>query len=226
MNAPVACTVSRPLTKEDLLRHKASTLGAQTPPLARIRQVHHRLAQLMAQGLKDVEIAAITNYSQSRLSILKNDPAFQELMQHYAQTQQAAFVDTLDILAGLAADTLSELRTRLEEQPETLSNKDLLQLSQLTLDRSGNGPVSTQRNENFNISAKELDELRRSTIARQQGAVVIRQAAPAGRGADKRLIIEGQSVGETSASEGSESGWASLREENIAPLEKSLFGDS
>src|SRR5690606_17304238 len=57
--------------------------------------------------------------------------------------------------AGLGLDALEELHQRLEEAPEKLSNKELMDLAQLGFDRAGYGPKSTQVNE-FKFSTDGL----------------------------------------------------------------------
>lgn len=51
--------------------------------VAKFRDSHHAIARCYALGLRDCEVAAQTGYSLSRLSILKSDPAFGDLIERY-----------------------------------------------------------------------------------------------------------------------------------------------
>jgi hypothetical protein len=101
-----------------------------------LKQSHHSVAKLMAAGHRDVQIAAITGYSQSRLSVLKHAPAFQELIAFYRESSTAEFVNAQARVAGLALDTIEELHERLVESPEDFTNKELLEMAEVMMDRS------------------------------------------------------------------------------------------
>ncbi len=111
-------------------------VGAVIRPLARLRNRHHHLARLLAEGIKQVEASAITGYAQSSISILLQDPAFQELLEYYSTQKQQIFVDVHERLAAVGMQALEELADRLEEAPEKLSIGQLESLVQTTFDRS------------------------------------------------------------------------------------------
>lgn len=130
--------------------------GITAAPLKELRQSHHNLARLLAQGLKAVEISSITGFSQSRISILKNDPAFKELVCHYTAQKDSAFADILGQLKSLSADALAELQTRLHDSPQDISANQLMALLELTLDRTGHAVTQKIQTTNVNISGEEL----------------------------------------------------------------------
>ena len=129
------------------------TLGVTNADIKRIRPTHHRLARLLATGLDETKAALLCNYSPARVSILKSDPAFQELLAGYAGEVDDKWLDTVEVMAGLSEDALHELQARLEETPELFNNVQLMDLAKLTLDRTGNGPTSTQ---NLNVKAVHM----------------------------------------------------------------------
>lgn len=110
--------------------------GVKTPFIQRIRHTHHALARLIASGKKDAEIHLITGYSASRISILKGDPAFKELIAYYSAQREDAFVDAQKRLADLGITTLEELEERITSEPEKFSNGTLLELAKMCFDRS------------------------------------------------------------------------------------------
>src|SRR5438105_2787384 len=89
--------------------------GPGPPAIKTIRQTHHLAARLLAEGRPAVEVAAITGYSQSRLSIFKSDPAFAELLEYYKAQVREAFAGIHERLAALGYSCLEEAQRRLEE---------------------------------------------------------------------------------------------------------------
>jgi len=142
--APVGAVAVRELNEADL-DLLAGSVGSQITPLAKLRESHHQLARLLAKGTAQVEAAAITGYSQSRISILKHDPSFQELMEYYRGQVEEIFVDANKRLATLGISVIDELQERLEEAPQDFKPRELMELAELCLDRSltkGQGPGS------------------------------------------------------------------------------------
>lgn len=125
----------RDLTAADLSDIGASP-NAVVRPLARIRNTHHQLAKLLAEGRKQVECAAITGYAQSTISILLHDPAFQELLAYYTTQKEAVYLDVHQRLAQLGLTAVEELQERLELSPEKFSNEMLNKIMESTMDRS------------------------------------------------------------------------------------------
>jgi hypothetical protein len=127
-------TIVRSLTEDDLGALQApSALGSAPIPIQALRASHHQLAQLLAQGRPDTEISLITGYSASRISILKSDPTFSELLASYRNVREKVFVDTLERMKVLGLSTLDELQERLESAPEKWSNRELMEMAELML---------------------------------------------------------------------------------------------
>ena len=134
---PLSIEVVRELNTGDLeVLANPPKQGITTTPLAKLRHTHHMLARLIAEGRPGVECSAITGYSQSRISILKHDPAFEELVEYYKGQAEAKYLDVHERLAGLGIDTIEELQDRLASEPEKFSARELMELAELTLDRS------------------------------------------------------------------------------------------
>lgn len=112
-------------------------------PLIRIRTRHHLLAQLLAEGRGNAEAGLLTGYSASRISILKADPAFVELIEHYRTQVEAKYVSVHERLACLGLNAIEELQERLEEDAEGFSKRELMDVAALALDRAGYGPKTT-----------------------------------------------------------------------------------
>lgn len=149
--------------------------GIETSPLMKLRNTHHQLARLMAEGRPQAECSLITGYCPSRISILKNDPAFKELVAYYQTQAEAVYLNVHERLAALGMSTIEELQERLESDPERFTNKELMDLGELLLDRtvappkgvkgssptSGDTPSQTLVVNFIQAQAKELPQLSR-----------------------------------------------------------------
>jgi hypothetical protein len=153
---------SRELTEDDL-REALAPAGSKSPAPLELKTSHHQLARLLAQGKKQVEISAITGYSQSRISILKSSPAFQELLAHYEELEKEGYkiarADMKERLATVGFNSIEVLQSRLDDDPDSFSNKDLLSIIEASADRTGHGKTATL---NANVT-HALDE---ATLAR------------------------------------------------------------
>jgi hypothetical protein len=99
------------------------------------RWEHHQLASLIAsRDISDAEASVLTCYSPKTISNLRYQRAFQELVQHYHETQERpAPPDTAARMQNVGLTSLEELQGRLTENPELFSNRDLLEISELLL---------------------------------------------------------------------------------------------
>lgn len=121
---------------ESLLEEK----GVQAQTIHVLRERHHALARHIAEGMKPGEAAILCRYSQSRMSILLGDPAFCELIAHYQTIVNEQFVDFQQKLADLALDAANIMQSRMEDDPDKLSDALVLQIIQVGADRTGHGP--------------------------------------------------------------------------------------
>lgn len=139
-SSQVSILEGRALTDEELERLNENR-GISAPQIKSIRQTHRRLAQLLAVGTPDHAAASIVGLHPSRVSILKADPAFQALMQTYNSHKEQLTLGLLDKLSDLSHIALDELRDRLLEDPEKISNSQLMELLTESLDRLGHSPT-------------------------------------------------------------------------------------
>jgi hypothetical protein len=126
--------IIRALTAEDLeLLAHPPPVNSTAPTVQALRASHHQLAQLLARGLPATEASLITGYSLSRISILRGDPTFAELLSSYQVNRELVFADTLERMRVLGLSTLDELQDRLEAAPERWSNRELMEMAELML---------------------------------------------------------------------------------------------
>lgn len=152
--AEVSMEFTRELSIADL---KMPARAPQTAPsIKKIKDTHHALARVLATGVKEAEASLITGYSPSRISILKADPQFQDLLEFYrggAIEAQAEFKDRMTMV-GMSA--LSELSDRLEEEPDKISTALLKDIVKDMADRTGHAPgKSSAGGVNVNINLRD-----------------------------------------------------------------------
>lgn len=132
--------------------------GSTAPPLKRLSERHHALARCLASGMTDGDAAITCGYVTSRVSILKADPAFNELLAFYRQDVTTKYLDMHGVLAGLSLDAAMELRERLETDIEAADKKisvtQLMELTKLGADRTGFGPQASQVNINVDLAGR------------------------------------------------------------------------
>lgn len=134
---------------------------------------HHRIARAVATGLSNIDVAAICGITATRVSMLKADPAFTELVAHYRGVVTADFVQSTDsYLEVLLANKLKAevmLGDKLDaaiDGDEFLPTRDLMAISRDAADRTGHGKVQTNMNVNVDFASKLEAARRRSAGAR------------------------------------------------------------
>lgn len=164
----LTAVVVRPLMAEDMQRLGEEERSTQPPLLKRLRERHHALARMLAAGHPDGVAAAICGYDVSRVSILKADPTFRNLMEFYREDVNRQYADVHSQLAGMSLDALIMLRERMEEREgeEELSTNQLLEIARMGADRTGFGPA-TKAEVNVNVNlADRLQEARKRLAER------------------------------------------------------------
>jgi len=86
----------RELSAEELAN--VGPRGSVAPRVQQFRDSHHRIARAYAAGMRDAEVCIHTGYSLSRLSILKSDPAFQDLINVYRGEASEAMLEYADLM--------------------------------------------------------------------------------------------------------------------------------
>lgn len=157
----------RDLTRVDLevLREKR----AGPPLVSRFRDPHHRLARLCALGLRDRQIAEQSGYSIMRLTTLRMDPAFQELVASYRATVDEEFREEVDAYYSMATSNMLKAERQIaekldeaDENGETLPVNQLIAISRDAADRFGYGKKQTNLNVNVDFAAQLEKAIARS----------------------------------------------------------------
>lgn len=142
--------------------------GAKARPTERIRDRHHAVARLIAQGLKFVEVSAITGMSAGHIGILARDPAFKALIHDYSKIENGLLADFTERATILSLTAMNELQERLETRPEEVSESMLLEVVKTTADRIGHAPVSKSVTLNASVDLSARMTAARQRLAQRQ----------------------------------------------------------
>lgn len=148
---PLFGQVVRQIDGRDLEELMSPTNIPVEKPVQAIRHAHHQLAQLLAKGVAQEEISAITGYSPSYVSQMKSMPMVAELVAHYATQRAQQFVDVAERMKVLGISAIEELQQRLMDDPNGWTKRELVELAKcMTGDASavsraatGGGPNQT-----------------------------------------------------------------------------------
>ena len=83
--------IQRPLAPEDLAMLQLAP--TKQPSLKKIRDSHHALARTLASGISNIDASRITGFDQTYISIMKADPAIQELLSFYEDHDEVKQAD-------------------------------------------------------------------------------------------------------------------------------------
>lgn len=177
--APVVTEVVRELREADKVLLGQQPVAARNgTALRRLRESHHKVAKLLADGLEPAEVALISGYSLSRVYVLGNDPSFRELVSFYRDNKDKEYTDFHARLASLATDATQELHARLDEEPDKMSNEFLADLVKTLADRTGHAPVSKSVTTNVNLNLADRLARGRQRVAEFTGQEVDLVALP------------------------------------------------
>lgn len=148
--AAVGAEVLRELTLSDL-GLLATERSIQPTHVQRITDRHHALARCLATGMSATEAGLVTGYTASRISVLRGDPAFEELIAFYRDVKLEKVRDLNEKLTDVASEAASILLDRMDTDPDKLGPDFLLDAVKVGADRTGFGPKQTNLNLNVNL---------------------------------------------------------------------------
>lgn len=169
------CTIEGSLEEEDLrqLLVQTSDVEPEDPTdLKKLREKHHHVARLIADGLTQRLVANICGYHETYISILLNSPAMQELVELYRIKNGAAVSLATEKLKSVGLKALERLDEKIDA--DELNNQELLGAAKLGLDRAGHGPTSTQKHvgEHHVFDHAKLSELNQEARRRNADYIV------------------------------------------------------
>ncbi len=112
----------------------------KAPLVKELRDRHHALARVLATGSSEADASRIVGYTPSRISILKADPQFRELVEFYRGTATEVIADFRERMALVGLTATALLGERLEDQPEEVGTGLLNDIVKTMADRTGHAP--------------------------------------------------------------------------------------
>lgn len=174
---PPKILVARPLTREDLVHLNAPRVSHR---VAAFRESHHRLARLVASGLRVEQVLEISGYSYQRLYTLRQDPAFQELVSQYKARVDNKLAEIVDETEATAVSNLRRMERMVEEhleqadaEGELIPLKTLSSLISDRMDRFGYSKKQVNLNFNATLASKLERAIDKTREAKQiEGRVI------------------------------------------------------
>ena len=169
----------RELTQEEVRGMQRGRVA----PIKRFRDSHHRMARLFASGLRVNEVATLTGYSISRVSLFHTNPAFQELIADKRKVEEEEFRDAITaynalILSnGLKAERKLADKLDDDDEAEELSVRELVSIARDAADRVG----LSKRSINFNVNADfaaQLDRCIERSLPRSGDLKLVAESPP------------------------------------------------
>lgn len=140
------------MTEEDVPK-KGRPKGA----VAKIRAVHHLVAQLYAKGMKPTEIAPIVNRTSATIRNWIDSPANADLVARYIEDEHERITNEMEYRVQLRRRTATMALEKLAEQleaDEIEAPKTLLAIADAGDDRTGLGRQETKVNLNMDLGAR------------------------------------------------------------------------
>lgn len=130
----------------------------RTEPIQRFRDSHHHMARLFASGLRVNQVAELTGYSVSRVSLFHSSPAFQSLIAEKRKVEDEIAKDAITaynnmILSnGLKAERKLADKLDDDDESEEMSVRELISIARDAADRVGLSKRSIQTNVNMDFA--------------------------------------------------------------------------
>lgn len=152
------------LTQVEVLAPPSHTVRAT----GALRESHHGVARLIAQGARDIDASRMSGYSPGRIATLRRDPAFQELVSFYKGEFDDTHMDLVTYAQEVARDTLQSLHEDILDgapiKPEVKAD-----IFKTVADRAGFAPVQRSISRSLNVSiAERMDEYSRTPTAKKE----------------------------------------------------------
>ena len=163
--------------KAEALARDQGEKSSRTPNrLQKIRSIHHQVAIMLAGGTKAMEISRTLGLAPSRIYILQQDPAFQELLEAYKGASISESLDAQMRALGLGTLAMEQLMDKMLSETDEFSPSLLLKVATEMLDRSGYSPAAQARGKLNELlpSEDQIQALKQLERDKQVGTVVVR----------------------------------------------------
>lgn len=183
----------RSLDSDYLSRLDAEGAELSISVIQEVKSVHHKLAKLLAQGMRPIDAARKTGQSPQTVYRLRRSPAFQNLELHYTQEHADATDDLLDRMEVVAFQLLDVIQEKLDKQQDVddTTVREFTDMLTKFTDRVGRGPVkrSESKTVTVHLTAEELQRAKERANVRsfsQNGG----EPSVGGNGSEGAVVVE------------------------------------
>lgn len=143
----------RPMVRSDI---EALRQPSARPRIQKLGATHRTMVRLFALGHTNAEVAQILGYSVSRVSLIRNSPAFQEQLDRFLDKADVAVQQSVDATNQLMAQGRVMVLTQMIEDVEAgeLTPAMKLRYFDSFADRTNYHRKSTKENININFAAE------------------------------------------------------------------------
>lgn len=163
---------------------------ATWPEIKQISARHHRIAQLLATGLKQTEVARAVGCTDGTVSRLVASPAFKALIQKYIDDAFDNEKTLMERMRVVSEDGLDLIHERIVTKD--IDTKDLINATSDLFDRTGFGKTSTIKHEERRYLAiheiREIKETYKKEASGRLGMGEIRNERSVPSGKDEITI--------------------------------------
>lgn len=158
----LSAAVIRPIQEADLAVLASAEKGTAPRTIARLRDRHHAIARLVANGGTNGYISLVTGMDPARISVLRSDPMFKELVEDYRKIDAGLQADFMERATTLSLTAMEELQEAMEDPETAVPLQSLLEIAKFGADRIGYGPQSKTTALNVNVDlGGRLDRARK-----------------------------------------------------------------
>lgn len=141
--------------------------------LRHIREAHHNIARLLALGLTNRAVAEHLGYTESRISVLGQDPSVRELIETYRREKHERYLEQIDIIHADATRAMktgirnvAERFDALNDNPDAIPLREVATVTSDLMDRFGYGKRQTNVNINLDFAKRLEAAIARSSLPR------------------------------------------------------------
>lgn len=171
----------RELTPTDVAKLDSGERG-KLPVVARFRDSHHKVARLIASGMRPAEVALACGYTIQRIYTLSQDPSFKELVESYRGDEDEAHRgsrdDFYELLYSNKMKAERRIADKLDDDDTEISIRELHLISRDAADRTGYGKRSVNFNVNADFAGQMEAALRRTNKVIEGTAMATVEHAP------------------------------------------------
>jgi len=146
--------------RTDLRRRERSKKSTRVWKVSEMWDVHHRIAEMVALGMKNVDIARKLNVTPQTISNVKNSPKVQKYKDIVSGAMAADNVDLGIRIQKIAPKALDFLENLIKGQEEDASLPLRAKAAESMMDRAGYGAVRKLAAVNTHLTAEDIEGIK------------------------------------------------------------------